>query len=76
MPSTLNKVVTLPNGTAVLQPFPSWEANCLEPSCIVYVQSMEVDPVNNWMWILDVGRVRGCQTVLPDVCRHCRVHGP
>ena len=59
------------NGSAVLQPFPSWDWNDqTDPAKIVYVQSMEIDP-KGYMWILDVGRV---SARLPlSACSRCAV---
>ncbi|XP_076466373.1 protein yellow-like [Babylonia areolata] len=57
VPSTLNRVV-MKNGSAVLQPYPSWQYQTLvDCSALQYVQSMEVDPNTGLMWIIDNGRI-------------------
>jgi len=54
VPSTLNKVVER-DGKAVLEPFPSWEANSLaDPAALRSVLGFEIDSRNR-MWILDMG---------------------
>lgn len=54
VPSTLNKVVER-DGKAVLEPFPSWEANSLaSPDALRSVLGFEIDSRNR-MWVLDMG---------------------
>ncbi len=55
--------VTNDAGQPLLQPFPGWadQDPQLGRTKLIYVQSMEIDS-RGIMWILDVGRVRGCHT--------------
>lgn len=56
IPSTLNKLATNADGAWVLQPWPSWEMNRLgDCSALQFVQSFEIDPSTNMMWVIDVG---------------------
>ncbi|XP_067671578.1 major royal jelly protein 1-like [Haliotis asinina] len=53
--STLN-VITEKDGKPVLRPFPSWTMQTIgDCSAIQYSQSMEIDPLTGWMWIIDTG---------------------
>jgi hypothetical protein len=58
VPSTLNKLVTNPNGPGyVLSPWPSWEFNQINKTgSLQNCQSMIIDS-NNLMWIIEVGRM-------------------
>ena len=71
VPSTLNELIlsqssndngnssttsTTTSDSPLLKPYPSW--NMQEPnncSAIQYTQSIEIDPSNGYMWILDTG---------------------
>ncbi|XP_067671752.1 major royal jelly protein 1-like [Haliotis asinina] len=53
--STLN-VITEKDGKPVLRPFPSWKMQTIgDCSAIQFSQSMEIDPLTGWMWIIDTG---------------------
>ncbi|KAK3609771.1 hypothetical protein CHS0354_022632 [Potamilus streckersoni] len=61
VPSSLNRLVSFygrGQSTPHLTPFPSWEANRIgKCSALQYVQSMEIDPNTNYMWVIDTGRL-------------------
>lgn len=56
VPSSLNKLVTNPNGPGyVLSPWPSWDFNAIGTGTLQYSQSFIIDS-KNCMWIAEVGR--------------------
>ena len=55
VPSTLNKLVTTPNGDVLFQPFPSLSfQNLNKTTSVKYVQDVEIDRQGR-MWIIDTG---------------------
>ncbi|XP_046570093.1 major royal jelly protein 1-like [Haliotis rubra] len=53
--STLNVIIEK-DGKAILRPFPSWSMQTIgDCSAIQFSQSMEIDPLTGWMWIIDTG---------------------
>ncbi|KAL3856399.1 hypothetical protein ACJMK2_011164 [Sinanodonta woodiana] len=61
VPASLNRLVSLyyrNHSAPHLRPFPSWKANMIgECSALQYIQSMEIDPNTNYMWVIDTGRL-------------------
>lgn len=56
VPSSLNKLVSNPNGKGfVLSPWPSWSFNAIGSGHLQYTQSFTIDSKNR-MWIAEVGR--------------------
>jgi hypothetical protein len=56
VPSSLNKLVSNPNGPGyVLSPWPSWDFNAVGTGTLQYSQSFIIDS-RNCMWIAEVGR--------------------
>lgn len=68
VPSTLNKVVMV-GGQPLLTAWPSWAAqNATRFDTLWYVQSMEIDPATQIMWVIDAGR--------QNIFRGTPVNGP
>ncbi|KAL3869371.1 hypothetical protein ACJMK2_042059 [Sinanodonta woodiana] len=61
VPASLNRLVSKygrGQSKPVLRPFPSWKANKIgDCSALQYIQSMEIDPNTNYMWVIDAGRL-------------------